>query len=102
MVVISAYISIDQDASNEIQSEDVEKPLLNRKTTQDPDRHIPVDTKSMLYFHLLMVFSSIYIAVLLTDWDSQNSNIGKWIKFSSLWLTAALYLWTMLSSFERH
>ncbi|CAG9326312.1 SERINC3_3 [Blepharisma stoltei] len=102
MIVIAAYISLNQGASNEILSEDVEKPLLNRKTTQDPDLHIPVDTKSMIYFHLLMVFSSIYIAVLLTDWDSQNSNIGKWIKFSSLWLTAALYLWTMLSSFERH
>jgi hypothetical protein len=58
-------------------------------------------------FHVIFALASMYMAMLLTDWElSGNSadmwHIGKgwtsmWVKMGSKWFCEALYAWTVLA-----
>jgi serine incorporator 1/3 len=59
-------------------------------------------------FHLVMLISSVYLSMLLTNWGAVDFNSKDWktfttsdsskfIKFISAWGTSALYLWTIVA-----
>eukprot|EP01006_Ploeotia_vitrea_P023306 TRINITY_DN55743_c0_g1_i1.p1 TRINITY_DN55743_c0_g1~~TRINITY_DN55743_c0_g1_i1.p1 ORF type:complete len:437 (+),score=207.90 TRINITY_DN55743_c0_g1_i1:109-1419(+) len=57
-------------------------------------------------FHWIMVFASMYFAMLVTAWDSNtdSSEFAKdmdsetmWIKITSAWFAMLLYLWTLVA-----
>eukprot|EP00457_Paulinella_chromatophora_P022811 gb/GEZN01025893.1/.p1 GENE.gb/GEZN01025893.1/~~gb/GEZN01025893.1/.p1 ORF type:complete len:129 (-),score=5.41 gb/GEZN01025893.1/:147-533(-) len=87
-------------------------PDLFRSTPED-DTTIPVElpphTDAVKYwlFHMLMVFASFYMAMLITGWADDGgatstqantgiSKVSMWIKISAQWITWVLYLWTLL------
>eukprot|EP00468_Gymnochlora_sp_CCMP2014_P002921 CAMPEP_0167755714 /NCGR_PEP_ID=MMETSP0110_2-20121227/8980_1 /TAXON_ID=629695 /ORGANISM="Gymnochlora sp., Strain CCMP2014" /LENGTH=252 /DNA_ID=CAMNT_0007641737 /DNA_START=516 /DNA_END=1277 /DNA_ORIENTATION=+ len=55
-------------------------------------------------FHVIMTIASMYVAMLLTRWSSQDysgdgtryvSEESFWVQTSSLWLLMILYIWTL-------
>ena len=56
-------------------------------------------------WHVYMCIASIYIAMLITNWNSASpttselvsSNFGFWIRVAMSWLTTLLYIWTLLA-----
>lgn len=80
----------------------------------DDDGHL----SGYMYFHLVMLMGSMYLAMLATDWtvsggvgsgDAGNNDVrafgGRgvtaafWVKHTSLWLTMATYMWTLLAPY---
>ncbi|KAJ1795976.1 Membrane protein tms1 [Coemansia sp. RSA 2399] len=59
------------------------------------------------FFHVIFCLASMYVAMLLTNWNSINSEdhviiIGRsvmavWVKVITSWLCLALYSWTLLA-----
>jgi len=64
---------------------------------------------SYAFFHLIFAFAGMYIAMLLTDWNTIKSNndglnlvIGQswssvWVKIITSWISILLYLWTVVA-----
>ncbi|XP_078446561.1 uncharacterized protein LOC144715504 [Wolffia australiana] len=61
---------------------------------------------SYTFFHLIFALASMYSAMLLTGWSSSDLdssrliNVGwvsVWVRISTEWATAALYIWTLLA-----
>ncbi|TMW58534.1 hypothetical protein Poli38472_010093 [Pythium oligandrum] len=55
-------------------------------------------------FHILMVLASFYMAMTLTNWGSANGLdtdddqvATMWVKISSQWVAAAIFLWTLVA-----
>ena len=58
-------------------------------------------------WHFYMCIASIYLAMLITNWNSYSptttttelraSNFGFWVRVVMSWLTALLYIWTLLA-----
>lgn len=61
-------------------------------------------------FHLIMMWGSIYLSMLVTNWNADSSIVGKnamhatsrgltamWVKIVSQWITFALYIWTVFA-----
>ena len=64
------------------------------------------------WFHIIFLMASMYVAMLLTDWnvvksvaastDDPDVYIGRsevamWIRVISSWICAALYLWSLVA-----
>jgi serine incorporator 1 len=56
-------------------------------------------------FHFVMSFASMYLGMLITNWGYETSssdaswnggNASTWVKIISLWVTVALYTWSLL------
>lgn len=63
---------------------------------------------SFVVFHLIMLVTSVYISMLITNWgsprvDADSSNayqptkLSFWVKISLSWVTALLYTWTLIA-----
>jgi hypothetical protein len=62
---------------------------------------------SYAFFHFIYAIASMYVAMLLTNWDSLKRadgvvTVGQswqavWIKIVTSWLTILLYVWTLLA-----
>ncbi|KAL8589173.1 hypothetical protein ACOMHN_052511 [Nucella lapillus] len=60
---------------------------------------------SYSFFHFMLCLASLYVMMTLTNWFSPssdfrtlNANLASvWVKVSSAWLCAALYVWTLLA-----
>ena len=60
---------------------------------------------SYAFFHFIYAIASMYVAMLLTNWDTLKKTDGVvtigqswqsvWIKIVTSWLTIVLYLWTL-------
>lgn len=56
-------------------------------------------------FHLIFALASMYIAMLMTGWGSDEQEKDRidigwtsvWVKMCSLWVTAAMYTWTLIA-----
>ncbi|TMW62873.1 hypothetical protein Poli38472_005491 [Pythium oligandrum] len=51
-------------------------------------------------FYLMMFLAGVYMAMVLTDWDSANgasNGVSMWVKIVAQWLTMLLFLWTILA-----
>ncbi|GLE04874.1 hypothetical protein PINS_up013855 [Pythium insidiosum] len=66
----------------------------NRQAPQVPEHQ----------FHVLMVLSSLYMAMVITNWGSSNGidNVNDqaatmWVKAASQWAAAAVFLWTLVA-----
>jgi len=87
---------------------------------EDGDEQVPYKEdadetlgKKLIWFHAFMLLSSFYLSMLLTNWGSANiknddsktyekyflySNEGSmWVKFSALFTTVLLYVWTLIA-----
>ncbi|KAG0495350.1 hypothetical protein HPP92_000042 [Vanilla planifolia] len=85
------------------------KPLLDQlESGKDNTKEVEAKPVSYSYFffHLIFALASMYSAMLLTGWSSSTPessdqvNIGwtsVWIRISTQWATAALYLWTLVA-----
>lgn len=57
------------------------------------------------FFHLIFALASMYIAMLMTGWGSSAQETDSldvgwtsvWVKIMAQWLTAALYVWTLVA-----
>lgn len=65
MIMTSTYISIEKSEEHNELSE----PIISKN---EESKTIPINQKSMIYFHIFLVFSSIYLLVLLVDLDSEQ------------------------------
>lgn len=81
------------------------------QTDADEDGHL----SGYLYFHAIMLMGSMYMAMLVSDWQVSGGDNGAisagagsvhngltaafWVKHSSLWLTMVAYLWTLLAPY---
>jgi len=65
-------------------------------------------TNSFIYFHLILLFASCYVCMLLTNWgnpvingkefiDFQAGNRSMWMKLATSWATTILYVWTLVA-----
>ena len=80
----------------------------------DNGSRYPVDDEqdgvqySYSFFHFIFVIASMYLAMLLTNWDSvtktneDSAVVGKnmtsvWVKIASSWLVLFLYGWTLVA-----
>ncbi|PVV00819.1 hypothetical protein BB560_004785 [Smittium megazygosporum] len=74
--------------------------------TEDDERHGVQYNYS--FFHLIFCIAAMYMAMLLTNWNSIDANSGEfiiigrsmsavWAKIISSWLCVILYSWTLLA-----
>ena len=76
------------------------------------DAKIPIEdmenyvSKSHYYFHIFLIFMSIYYCMLLCNWDVIDDSVHEilkqtwssfWIKLSAVFLTAILYIWILIA-----
>ena len=61
---------------------------------------------SYSFFHFIFALASMYLAMLMTGWglhnveDAEEVDVGwasVWVKMASLWVTAALYTWSLVA-----
>jgi hypothetical protein len=86
------------------ESDDDDAPMM-RRGKNDAGRPKPV-RYVYSFFHVIFALASMYSAMLLTGWGSKGMegrdiiDVGwpsVWVKIVSQWVTAALYIWTMLA-----
>lgn len=75
-------------------------PLSNGETEEKKHTEIVPEYQ----FHALMLLSSFYMAMTLTNWGSsddarhhQDAFVSTWVCIISQWLVAALFLWTLIA-----
>lgn len=104
--------------SHEAIPQDDDVPLLSANRieagspTNDGDDDDFDDEKSAVaynysFFHLVYAVASMYVAMLLTNWDTVtktegNVSIGQswqatWVKVVTSWLTICLYIWSLVA-----
>ena len=80
-------------------------PLLGDEEDGKESEPRPV-SYSYTFFHLIFALASMYSAMLLTDWTSAASERSElmdvgwttvWVRISTEWVTAALYIWTLVA-----
>ncbi|OAY27866.1 probable serine incorporator [Manihot esculenta] len=84
------------------------KPLLEEKLEEGEEKKEkeaqPV-SYSYTFFHLIFALASMYSAMLLSGWtnSSESSDLidvgwtSVWVRICTEWVTAALYVWTLLA-----
>jgi hypothetical protein len=69
---------------------------------------VPEKEEAYWQFHMVMLFGSMYISMLLTDWGSDPAGAGSkampsggktgmWMKIICEWITIAIYTWTLIA-----
>ncbi|MBA0626983.1 hypothetical protein Godav_004546 [Gossypium davidsonii] len=83
------------------------KPLLplDKADEEEKEKNKAV-TYSYAFFHIIFSLASMYSAMLLTGWSTSVGESGKlvdvgwpsvWIRILTAWVTAALYMWSLLA-----
>ncbi|CAN6452830.1 unnamed protein product [Victoria cruziana] len=89
-----------------LSSKDVEKGKEDEKKDDEKKEEARPVTYSYTFFHLIFALASMYSAMLLTGWTSSSSDSDElvdvgwtsvWVRICTEWLTAALYVWTLLA-----
>jgi len=89
-------------SDNTMDAAEVEGGMSRSYNTDDPT---PV-AYSYSFFHLIFALASMYIAMIMTEWGDRAKeaegevDIGwssVWVKVVSLWITALLYIWTLVA-----
>ncbi len=72
--------------------------------TEEEDSNLLTDRPDV--FHLVFLLGSAYMAMLFTSWSLNNTPgqftidygwFSVWVKMASSWLSAALYVWTLVA-----
>jgi len=75
------------------------------KADDDDDENGPV-TYSYAFFHFVFFLACFYVSMVLSGWSYENGQssysidkgwISTWVKIVSLWITAGMYLWSLLA-----
>ncbi|PSS01460.1 Serine incorporator [Actinidia chinensis var. chinensis] len=81
-----------------LDSEDVEEGKEKKEKEPRPVSY------SYMFFHLIFALASMYSAMLLSGWSSSESadliDVGwtsVWVRIGTEWVTAALYVWTLVA-----
>merc|ERR1712188_65656 len=96
---------------------DMSKPLDGGDERSADEDEEELGAESWWYFHLMMVASALYMAMLLTDWSTQPDTVNGvplshdesgeysvslgsfWVKVVSQWVALAMYAWTLLAPY---
>jgi hypothetical protein len=131
IIILSlAYVSFHQDyfgEKNDIQNDLEKKPEENapiiinvndaNKNNNANNQHnwqdnvtltIYRDTNLYIYFHIIMMASSFFLAMLFTNWGAPDltqqivfsynpSSLKYWIQIFSSWGVMGIYLWTLVA-----
>ncbi len=104
--------ALANDEGAEVAYRDEERGAENAK--QIKKEEIPKDDMRMykdnnfIYFHIIMIFASFYVAMILTNWgqpaidgqtfiEFKSSKLSMWIKLGAAWTTLGLYNWTLIA-----
>lgn len=80
--------------------------LDNARSSGGSDEQEEVSPPKHWLFHLVMAFASMYMAMILTNWgndmgasmnNSEASLHSFWIKIVAVWLSYAVYIWTLIA-----
>ena len=79
-------------------------PTKTYKTIEEDEEELPCNTLATALFHILMLFASFYLAMILTNWGAPNlaNNKENYIGFSKEWLGFGMKLtaqWAATSIF---
>jgi len=91
------------------EEKEIEKELDKEEEREEINKDDPVEY-SFTKFHLIFVLGSMYLAMLMTDWQtvspSASSSTGHiivdsgmgsvWVKIISSWIAVGLYCWTLV------
>ncbi|XP_048235246.1 probable serine incorporator isoform X2 [Ricinus communis] len=87
---------------------DAKKPLLEEQLEEGKEKKEtearPV-SYSYTFFHLIFALASMYSAMLLSGWTSSSESsdlidvgwTSVWVRICTEWVTAGLYVWTLLA-----
>ncbi|KDP40096.1 hypothetical protein JCGZ_02094 [Jatropha curcas] len=87
---------------------DAKKPLLEEQLEEGKEKKEkeakPV-SYSYTFFHLIFALASMYSAMLLSGWTNSSENsdlidvgwISVWVRICTEWVTAGLYVWTLVA-----
>ncbi|KAI9114906.1 hypothetical protein K1719_013919 [Acacia pycnantha] len=86
------------------------KPLLEAEEIEEgrgkkEEKEAEPVSYSYSFFHLIFALASMYSAMLLSGWTSSSDSSGLidvgwtsvWVRICSEWVTAALYVWTLVA-----
>eukprot|EP00667_Euglena_gracilis_P012397 EG_transcript_12736 len=71
--------------------------------TDEDEEHASGSAGHFGLFHFVMVLGSMYMAMILTDWNTNtegaanHSTAAMWVKISAQWVTIIAYVWTMFA-----
>lgn len=112
-VDIAKEVLEDDEQPKEATYKDEEKGAIVKEKSKEQKEEEKSDTSayksnSFIYFHIIMVFASFYLAMILTNWGQpaiegktflqfQASNLSMWIKLGASWAALGLYNWTLIA-----
>jgi hypothetical protein len=80
-----------------------------RKDEEEPDeeQQLRIECSELFYTHIVYMFASFYLAMMLTSWDINNGSSSKfvvengvaayWVKVASQWFTYIVFFWSLIS-----
>jgi hypothetical protein len=87
--------------------EEEEMSLLGNKEQDTGDIENRKECQQAFYSHIVFVFMSFYLAMVLSNWDIDRpevssfeydkSLIAMWVKIACQWLTFAVFAWTLIA-----
>jgi len=101
----------NEDDEKRQRLEDEEEAGIVRKDAKEMKKELSLNiyqTNSFIYFHLILLFASCYVAMLLTNWGSpvlngkqfqgfQAGDRSMWMKLGTSWAATVLYIWTLIA-----
>ncbi|EGR28880.1 membrane protein tms1, putative [Ichthyophthirius multifiliis] len=117
LLVTLLYLSFVKKNINNIQNQQNKKEDLEKEQAslvqnqqqlnqQQDELEIYKNTNNYIIFHMVMFVSSIYCAMLITNWGGsslnnftiyQPSQTSYWIKIICSWISSILYIWTLIA-----
>lgn len=100
----------EEDAKRQRLADEEEAGVV-RKDAQEIKKELSrniYQTNSFIYFHLILLFASCYVSMLLTNWGSpafngkqfqgfQAGDRSMWVKLATSWTATVLYVWTLIA-----
>jgi serine incorporator 1/3 len=98
----------DEDDEEKKKKSDKNKQSLEQENNESNKKLKAYQTNQYIDFHLVMMVSSIYISMLLTNWGSPTidsksidafrpSSTSYWIQIIGSWIGSLLYIWTLVA-----
>jgi len=94
------------EEQNRVRSKNTKVKAQNR---EDKEKSLErYKDNGFIYFHIIMIFASLYVSMILTNWgepvvkgnsflDFQANKLSLWIKLGASWTTLGLYNWTLIA-----
>jgi len=100
--------ALANDEGAEAAYRDEENGAINAKKVEKDGDLKNYKDNNFIYFHIIMIFASFYVAMILTNWgqpaikgqtfiEFKSSKLSMWIKLGAAWTTLGLYNWTLVA-----